>query len=367
MKLALPLLVLFPALATACINDRDTLGFELKGKPDVQRALTGRFDRYPRLYYQMRVDRLKAKSTLTPEELDDLAAAYDRMGQSKEAIRTIRRKLTLPNPTKEQQYRTDANLGTFLAHEWVHSGAKREDLTLLQEGERHIAKAIQRKPNAHFGREGTQLEIMRYLIHDRKGRPNGVDDSLGAWLVKRDSPKNAVSGLAGIVVLGAAWESPEVAAAMAYALEWKTPSLAEMARLRYQELLAAGRKPLTAGAATDVVFSRPLNAGIMVAVPTPKRFAMLRKEADERHQRLTDYTLQRLATGRHPDTDPAFWKEWHEPPMPSIPAKMPDYLPSVDVLVYGAGISIGLAIGVYGISRSRRKMRQAETFVRLGM
>ncbi len=57
----LPHLAAFALLAAmpahACINDRDTLAEEIKGLPDVAQIITGRFERNPPLYHQMRIDR----------------------------------------------------------------------------------------------------------------------------------------------------------------------------------------------------------------------------------------------------------------------------------------------------------------------
>ena len=79
---------LHAASAHACLNDRDTLAEEIRGLPDVTAIITGRFERNPPLYYQMRIDRLAREiparhghETLanpnTLNDCDDMAVALD--------------------------------------------------------------------------------------------------------------------------------------------------------------------------------------------------------------------------------------------------------------------------------------------------
>jgi len=349
---------MLPGLALACLNDRDTLGNELKGKPDVQRALTGRFDRYPNLYYQMRIDRLRAKPSLSPDELDDLAVALARIGQNEDAIAAIRRKNAIKGLTTEQRYRSEANLGTFLVHDWVHRGARKQDLSELKEGEGHIANAMALKPNAHFGREATQLEVIRYLIQERSGTFKGKDaDTLGMWLTDHQKPSDAIQGLAGLITLGAAWESLDVAAALHYLLEMRHQrASAALARLRYDELAASGKRPLTEEAPGDLETGFPKYISKTGEPSVEERFAFLRKEANARDVAMAAYLSARLTAGRHPDTDPSFWSEWKEPPMPVLPTKIPPpWLEYWNAPRIGAVVAMVLAaVGGIVFLRARR-------------
>ena len=119
--------------ALSCINDRDsdTLAAEGKQLPDVVRVISGRFERNPPLYFQMRIARVQKELQLYPERLplyDDIAVAFDRLGRGDEAIAWMNRKkaqlakLQLASSTrlnakspilKEATYRYFANDGTF--------------------------------------------------------------------------------------------------------------------------------------------------------------------------------------------------------------------------------------------------------------
>jgi hypothetical protein len=43
-------------------------------------------------------------------------------------------------------------------------------------------------------------------------------------------------------------------------------------------------------------------------------FRHLRQEADRWQAHRTEYMMQRMQAGRHPDTDPAFWQKYQELP-----------------------------------------------------
>jgi len=339
---------LLPGIACACYNDRDTLGYELKNKPDLQRALTGRFDRYPALYYSMRVDRLRAKPRLTPAEYDDLAVALDRQGKSDEALAAIARKLKLSGLSHDDRYRFYANRGTIRAHRWLRLAGKGGDPAELAGAADDIAKALKLNPKAHFGREGTQLEVIRWII-DIKKHPKDAE-SLGMWLSEKaaadvDVPK----GLAGLIMLGAAWESPDAAFAIAEleATSERDTGTSELAMARYDELVAAG-KPRFVPDVNDAAY---LGFRDMLGKRAPKgeppvkaRFVELRKEAEAWHQAKTAYMLTRLEAGKHPDTDPSFWSDWKETPMPKLPVKLPQPPPPQFLLAIGGGVLLLVAL-----------------------
>ncbi len=149
------------APVSACIWDRDTLNVERQDFPGTLELITGKFLRHSQAFYQWRVkDRTEALKE-RPQDvalMDDLAAAYDKLGQHDKAIDLMRRKEEI----KPGLYETQANLGTFL----IHAGR-------LQEGLKHIDAAIAINPDAHFGREVIQRELVVYVMA-QKARHDGA-------------------------------------------------------------------------------------------------------------------------------------------------------------------------------------------------
>ena len=103
--LAVLFLLCFPILAptpqgsnkqiNACYWDSDTLAFEAKGLPGVVEAITGRFDRFPPIYYEKRIEIATAKLNANPLDLiayDDIAVSYDKIGNSDLAIEWMQKK-----------------------------------------------------------------------------------------------------------------------------------------------------------------------------------------------------------------------------------------------------------------------------------
>jgi len=142
-----------------CIWDSDTLDTELRGLPSAFDLVVGRWHRHGDAYYQERIARLADKESLTLGELDDLAVAYERLRQRQQAIAVMAQKAAAlaTSPDAEHQYRYHANLGTFYAH----SGRFAEALAELQ-------KAIKLNPDAHFGRERFQIELIEYVAAAQK-------------------------------------------------------------------------------------------------------------------------------------------------------------------------------------------------------
>ncbi len=147
-------LVLAPAALLPCIWDSDTLESELRGLPEAFDLVTGRWHRHSDAYYRERLERLGGERELTLAELDDLAVAHERLGDRDAAIAVMARKQkALTNtPDDEHRYRYHANLGTFLAH------AGRFDEGLVE-----LRRAVAINPDAHFGRERYQIELIEYI------------------------------------------------------------------------------------------------------------------------------------------------------------------------------------------------------------
>ena len=143
--------------ANACLWDYDTLAMERRRFPSALELITGKFLRHGYDYYRWRIEDRKKRIAAAPKNLafyDDLAVAYDKIGEHDKAIATILKKEKL----MPGQYETYANLGTF----YIHSGK-------LKEGLKYIKQAIEINPDAHFGREVYQKLLVEYVLLASKG------------------------------------------------------------------------------------------------------------------------------------------------------------------------------------------------------
>lgn len=157
--LAITCCMVTPTHCLACYWDYDTLAMERQRFPYAHELIAGHFLRHSDTYYEWRIaDRnKKTPSERTPADYDDLAVAYDKLGQHDQAIKIIQEKIARwPN---ESRYESEANLGTFL----FHAGR-------LEAGLPHINRAIEINPAAHFGREVYQKLLVEYVL--QQGFPN---------------------------------------------------------------------------------------------------------------------------------------------------------------------------------------------------
>ena len=159
-----------PLVATfllACLWDHDTIRMERAAFPDVHEVLAGKFTRHSRAYYEWRIEdrerRLKEKPD-DPNLTDDLAVAFDKTGRTDEAIALMRKS----RERDPMRYETLANLGTFL----IHAGKFEEGLTFIR-------KAIEVNPDAHFGREIVQAQLVEYVLFWRRLGRAGVPGVAG--------------------------------------------------------------------------------------------------------------------------------------------------------------------------------------------
>jgi hypothetical protein len=343
--LLLPLFLV--STAQACLNDRDSdsLALQAKKLPDTLQVITGRFERNPPLYYEMRIRRSLAGLKVNPRRFDlydDVAVAYDRLHKDNEALRVMAVKRSLlPEfngrnaQVKEDWYRYYANAGTFYAHRWLGAGARKKDIGEMKKARDYIRRAIQIKPKAHFGREAYQLMTMEWIIATRE-RKSGAGMSLGKWIATRDDAlgsfyqnDTAVQGLSGLVILGAAWQSADVFEALAEALNGRGgTTLRYLALLRCREILHSGKSSLSpetldeeAVAESLVATGKAQGDGYYINSKNQKAldelFPKLRIESDIWAGHRSAYLLAGLEKGRHPDVDAGFWKDWK-------PAEAPD-------------------------------------------
>ncbi|AGA28479.1 hypothetical protein [Singulisphaera acidiphila] len=392
---ALTLLLGLPLSVVACLWDRDTPADEAKGMPEVVAVLTGRFERNPPRFYEMRLARVTAQLESHPEDLagyDDAGVACDRLGRGDEAISWMEKKQTqlekhedsLPE-VKEQRYRYHANLGTFLVHRWVRQGADRSKIDEVKAARDEIAKALEINPNAHFGREKYQLRAIQWIIDPP--RAAGLRDlpNLLGWsmetIYKQADPQqadDAVRGLAGLIVLGNAWESVDIFHALSAALQNDTlgfgqnldggrNTLAYFAWLRCRELIDAGKNSMLPDAPKGEALKGALLQpdfveGAPLLTPT---FTKLRAEADAWHTARNAFMTRRLNEGHHPDSDPSFWDGYTEQPAPELPttsiskaANTSPASPDWTILFVVIGIpvlAVGLVAGSLVVRRAKAR------------
>lgn len=374
--------------ARACLNDRDSdsLATQAAQLPTTLRVITGRFERNPPLYYQMRIARERANLQTNPRQFglyDDIGVALDKLGRDDEALQTMKAKRALlpafdpdDKANRENWYRYFANEGTFRAHRFLKAGAPKEKLGELEAARAQIKRAIEIKPNAHFGRERYQLMAMDWII----ARKSGVTKkTLGEWIAGRDSwqelwpgvvdqnRKRAVEGLSGMIVLGGAWESPDMFEALAGALSpADTVTLRHLAILRAQELLLDGKPSLGGLTQRALVEALRENEGVGQKVSQKNYaslaslFGELRYEADNWSAARGYWLETQLKTGVHPDTYATFWKGYQETPPPSlkmswfaIPTMQEverDALQKFTIIVLSVGVLL-LGIRLFVVSR----------------
>lgn len=294
MKRAALVLLLACTQAHACLNDRDTNAIESRNSMEFMDVLAGRFERNPPLYYEMRIKRLipqtQRQDLSRAEKLplfDDIAVAYERLGDHDRAIQWIRKKEPIAEiQDKEMVYSYHANLGTFIAHKWF----EHQDLGLgvLANAASHIKAALAINPDAHFGREAVQLYLMRESLGEDSSRPYDGEPDQDAKVQK---------GLLGLMTLGSAWQSKLVWQHVGSTFDFRNESgLMELAYLRVRAL----EKP-----------DAPLQGreGKML-----KLYRALTQNGEKWHKHRTEFMLAKLKTGRHPDWDKTFWDGYIEVP-----------------------------------------------------
>lgn len=379
----------------ACLWDRDTPATEASGMPEVVAVLTGRFERNPPLYYEMRLARVARHLESHPGDLaayDDAGVACDRLGISDEAISWMDRKrvelekLDESQPdVREHLYRYHANLGTFLVHRWIREGADRTRLHEVQTACDEIARALEINPDAHHGREKYQLQAMKWIVDpppiNNEELPNFLGWSFQDIYGEMTTPEEAdeaVRGLAGLVVLGNAWESVDVFHALNVALQRNSTgfaerrdggrnSLAHFAWLRCCELIDSGRGSILPDAPTEQSLKAllPKPDFVKAEILLDPAYKQLRSEADDWYAQRLAFMSQRLEAGRHPDTDPAFWDGYTAEPAPDLPStSVPEAYSAWQerrimlalLIVIGVPVLlVGLVIGVWLVRVSKAR------------
>ncbi len=337
-----------PQKTNGCLWDYDTLAAEAKGLPGITEIITGRFDRFPPLYYQMRLDRVSEQVLSSSDDLelyDNAGVACDRLKRSDEAIEWMAKKRVVLDRLIEQgqdvsehEYRYLANLGTFHVHRWLINGADRSDISDVDTARQFIGDAIRRNPNAHFGREKYQLLAIEW-IRSREARTHndylsidysidsiaeiqGLNTELIEQLLARGTNDEAIKGYSGLITLGAAWESIDIYHALADSLGHRGDNvLAKLCMMRVKELARNGHKsldPFTDSSAVEQSF--PASRGSVSTSYIKKiestYYPKARAEANLWIELRNEYITAKLLNGDHPDTNPEFWNDWKETTSP---------------------------------------------------
>ena len=222
---ALVLVVARPRPAEACLWDYDTLKEEKLGQADVASVIGGDLHKHSKTFYEAKVAYTRALidkggRAAKADRYDDLAVAHAKLGQLDEAIAVLEE--------KEQRfpglYTTEANLGTFLALKGDLKG-----------GLDHLRKGMAINPDAHFGREKFQIQLLEFLaklaadktLAEREnllGIPMSWEEhrsAIGRRARTRgrgDVPTPPVVALIGMIRFGDAHDNPHAWAALGWAL-----------------------------------------------------------------------------------------------------------------------------------------------------
>lgn len=345
------------ALGVSCLWDSDTVAAELKGMPELQDVIAGRFERNPALYYEMRIARIKGKKEFSfPDDYFDVAVALDRLGRDDEAISLIEnrldpvmgRVLMKEEGYKDVSYRRAANLGTF----YIHRGLKNGEAGLadLKKGLELIERAVEINPDAHFGREKVQVALVKDLLWQRAFQKQLDENDESHRLAERPkltmTKKEIREGLIGLMVLGAAWESPMVWQWLAGTYDYENSHAAAMIGNRIYEL--------------DKKFSwmkaelpDPLqlsNYGIRDSERTDAIYEELQSNGEEWRKNREDFMLKRMKRGFHPDVNKDFWEGYVEVPQIEIKETVPfgTYDPEVQFTNF-IKLVVGSCVGVFAI------------------
>ena len=318
------------AAAIACSWDEDTVAQEAKGLPGVYDAVAGRMEINPPLYYEMRLKRVTEELKSNPlklENYDNAGVASDKLGKSDDAIEwMVKKKAILDANTfaadvkKDHLYRYHANLGTFYAHKWIKNRVWTKD-SLLVKGIQELETALKINPNAHFGREHVQVKILK-LLEKGKGKlysESKIKEEFGATEGQPEEFEILSEGIIGMMLLGSGAESPDMLHLLSI-INPESQKLDGITYYRLSDLSQEGKSKRVLIEESAQLFTEE-NQG-------PKRdpraaYLALRKNAIEFRENRDSYMLSRLKEGRHPDTDPAFWKDYHEVPRVNLEAFSP--------------------------------------------
>ncbi len=342
MKVAIVLVVLlFASQASACLWDYDTLYEEEQGVEDIRDVIVGNFARNPPRYYEMRLARVSKLLETNPDNLDlydDASVSCDRLHRVDEAIGWQEKKLAamarLKYDPKEHaqpnhRYRHLANIGTHYAHRWLMNEKKWDDLSDLTKARDFVSKAIKEYPDAHFGREKYQLLAIECIIRQSADKPTSRYRMLEMIDLKMGDEKSieAAEGIAGLIRLGAGWNSPDLFKCLGCAFKKAgRPQLAKLAELRVQELIEGGSIPILPLIGpnhdyTEVDWDSSCGIYMREYEDAEVAFPRYREIVKEWHTERTEFVNSQFAAGLHPDTNDDFWSGFiRSPKRAELPA-----------------------------------------------
>jgi tetratricopeptide (TPR) repeat protein len=210
------------APAYACLWDHDTLAEESLGQKDTLEVVTGKLRDHATAWYEAKIAYTQPmidKGDAPMERYDDLAVALAKTGKLDDAIALM----TAKEARFRGEYTTEANLGTFYA-------MKGDTKTALD----HLHEAIAINPDAHFGRETYQVQLLAWTDPDRTGdflalpqpteeeilsiiSPTRTYDHVRAPAV----PKDAVTAIVGLIRFGGNDQNAHLWYSLGLALAWQ--------------------------------------------------------------------------------------------------------------------------------------------------
>jgi tetratricopeptide (TPR) repeat protein len=244
--------------ADACLWDYDTFKEESLGDKEVAQVLKGELRKHSRAFYEAKVTYTRAivdKGGAKKERYDDLAVALAKTGKLDDAIAVLADKeRRFPG-----EYTTEANLGTFLAMKGDVAGALD-----------HLKKAVAINPDAHFGREIVQIQLLEFhqklaadptLDEKQTFLGLGVEEEPFVVRTKRDRKQDKaidkqIKGIVGLIRFGDGEANPHLWFGLAWALVQRGDNNLAMFAFRRAEQL--GHKLAGAHGATRAGVLRKL-------------------------------------------------------------------------------------------------------------
>lgn len=332
--------ILLPAASAArprTPEEREQLALqrEARAVPDTVRAIIGRVERNPPLYYEMRLKQIQREVETTPGKLqlyEDAAEACDKLGRDEDAIRWLERKREIldrvdPLGTRvvSQRFRYYANSGFYWTHRWIREGADRGRPEMLRAALSCLDRAIRYNRQGDVTREEALRMVIDWMLDPND--PTGGRQMLPLAVVMHTRTSDItgiVRGLTHLIMTDILWETVDIVNALGAALE-SVPlrRVACLARLRYSEMIDQGRISFLPDAPTGgelksllEVHRTPSSGSSSSAVI--ESYYRLRREADLWQERRTHFMLARLERGRNPDRDETFWKGFADRGSPLI-------------------------------------------------
>ncbi|HTJ41035.1 MAG TPA: hypothetical protein VL463_03040 [Kofleriaceae bacterium] len=230
------------ALSLACLWDTDTLQEESLKQRDTLEVVTGKLRHHATAWYEAKIAYTRPlidKGTAKQERYDDLAVALAKTGDVDGALAVMADKeARFPG-----QYTTEANIGTFYAMKG--DGAKATE---------HLEKAIAINPDAHFGREKYQLQLLDYMARVDKDPSLVKSEDFLKLPIDRDImmalspskaemkdrptvPKDAVTAIVGLIRFGGNDQNMHLWFSLGLALGWQGHKNLALRALRRADLL----------------------------------------------------------------------------------------------------------------------------------